>query len=171
MITMGKGSKIYPTAKVLIENRTIIIGKNCFIGDFALVASKELIMEDGSQINPHAILSGGGKIFLGKNSVIAFGAKLIPSTDRPEAKYMCEAAPKEQRNVITGSITLGKGAYIGSGAVICVSPKCPHIVIGDYAVVGALTYIDKSIPSYTIVHPKVELVMKKRVIQNEKEKT
>lgn len=168
---MGKGSKIYPTAKVFTKNRTVIIGKNCFIGQFAIVAPRKFIMMDGSQVNPRALLSGGGDITLGKRSVVGYGAILIPSTDRPEARYMCESAPSKKRKVLTGSITLGEGVYIGSNAVICISPKCPHIIIGKYAVIGALTYIDKSIPPYTIVHPKVELVMKKRVIKNGIKKT
>jgi len=167
---VGRGTKIYPTAKILTKNRTIIIGKNCLIGDFAVVAPKNLIMHDGAQVSPCAFLSGGGDIFLGKNSVVGYGAILLPSTDRPEGKYMCEAASEKERYQLRGSIKIGEGAYIGSNAVICVSPKCHHITIGDFAVIGALSYIDKSIPPYTIVHPKVELIMKKRVMKNEEEK-
>jgi len=163
---VGRGSKIFETAKIVQENREIIIGENCLIGDFAFIAPRKLVMMDGSQINPHAVLASGGDIILGKFSAVGFGTKLIPATDSTSARYMCEAAPTGTRQVIRGSITLGEGAYIGSGAVVCVTKEHPHIVIGDYAVVGALSYIDKDVPPYTIIHPQIiKYVTKQRVFK------
>ncbi|MEM2146019.1 MAG: hypothetical protein QW279_11710 [Candidatus Jordarchaeaceae archaeon] len=153
MKIVGEGSRIYSTAKIVEEGHDILIGRNCLIGDFAFVAARKLVMEDGSQISPHAIISGGGEVYLGKFSVVGFNAMLIPATDSPFAKYMCESKPQEERQIIRGSIRLGEGAYIGSGAIVCVSKKSPNIEIGDYAVIGALSYIDKSVPPKTIVHP------------------
>jgi len=148
---VGAGSKIYATAKI-VEEAEILIGKNCLIGDFAFIAARRLVMEDMSQISPYAIIGGGGEVRLGKCSVVGFGAILIPATDSPSGRYMCEVKPEEERDIIRGSITLGQGAYIGSGAVICVSKKCPNIEIGENAVVGALSYIDESVAANTIIH-------------------
>lgn len=159
---IGHGSKIYDTARVLEYNRVVEIGVDCIIGDLAFVAARKLVMEDGSQISPHAIIGGGGDVILGKYSVVGFGAMLLPATDSPSAKYMCEAAPLEDREIIRGSITLGEGAYVGAGAVICVSKKHPNITIGDYSVVGSLSYIDKSFPANIVVHSVVRYVKKKR---------
>ncbi len=150
---VGSGSQIFEKAKILQEGREITIGNNCLIGDFAFIAARKLVMEDGSQVSPHAIIAGGGEVQLGKFSVVGFGAMLIPATDTPSAKYMCEAKPENERQIIRGSIKLGQGAYIGSGAVICISRKCPDIEIGDNAVIGALSYIDASVPAETVVHP------------------
>lgn len=153
---VGFGSKIYETARIVEEGREILIGENCLVGDFAFVAARKLVMEDGSQISPHAIIGGGGEVHLGKFSVVGFGAMLLPATDSPTARYMCEAKPEEERQIIRGSITLGQGAYIGAGAVICVSKKCPNIKIGDHAVVGALSYVDESVAASTIIHPIIK---------------
>jgi len=161
---VGHGSKIYETAKIVKENREIIIGENCQIGDYAFIAARKLVMIDGSQISPHAVVSGGGEVVLGKFSVVGFGAMLIPATDSTSAQFMCEAAPLEKREIIRGSITLGEGAYIGAAAVVCVNKRNPNIIIGDYSVIGSLTYIDKSIPSHTIICPKTEYVTKKRKV-------
>jgi len=151
-------SKIYPTAKVLSdENHILEMGENCFIGDHACVYARKLVMGNGSQINPHAIIGGGGTVILGEKSVVGFGAKLFPATDTPEGKYMCESAPDDERMVIRGSIELGEGAYVGAGAVICVSKRCPNIFIGDHAVIGALSYIDRSIVVGLIIHPNVDM--------------
>lgn len=162
---VGSGSKIYETAKIVEEDREISIGRNCLIGDFAFVAARKLVMEDGSQISPHAIIGGGGEVRMGRFSVVGFGAILLPATDTPSARYMCEAKPEEERQIIRGSITLGEGAYVGSNAVVCVSKKNPHVKIGDYAVIGALSYIDKSVPKGTIVHPIMKYYTVSRRIQ------
>ena len=150
---VGAGSKIHATAKIVEEGHKILIGQNCLIGDFAFIAARILVMEDMSQISPHAIIGGGGEVRLGKYSVVGFGAILIPATDSPSGRFMCEAKSEEERDIVRGSITLGQGAYVGSGAVICISKKCPNIKIGENAVVGALSYIDESVAANTITRP------------------
>lgn len=150
---IGARSKIYPTARIVEDGREISIGKDCLIGDFAFVAARKLLMEDGSQISPHAIIGGGGEVQLGKFSVVGFGAILIPATDTPSGRFMCESISEEERQIIRGSISLGEGAYVGSGAIICVSKKCPNIKIGENVVVGAMSYIDESVAPNTIIHP------------------
>jgi len=158
-------SQIYPTAKIVNTTNDpakFRIGKKCIIGDFVFIALKRLRMGFGSQIAPHAMLSGGGEVIMEPFSVIGFGSHLITGTDTTRGKYMCEAASKEFRNVIRGSITLKKGAYIGSNAMICVCEEYPDIVIGENSVVGAFSYIDKDIPPNIIVYPKQELVFKPR---------
>jgi len=158
-------SIIYHTAKILSdENHILEMGENCFIGDYACVYARKLVMKNDSQINPHAIIGGGGTVVLGERSVVGFGAKLFPATDTPEGKYMCESAPDDERMVIRGSIELGEGAYVGSGAVICVGKRCTNIYIGEHSVIGALCYIDSSIPHWTVVHPKRELIFKSRCL-------
>jgi acetyltransferase-like isoleucine patch superfamily enzyme len=75
---------------------------------------------------------------------------------------MCEAAPVEDRHIVRGKVILEEGAYIGANAVICVTEKNPVITIGQFSVVGSLSYIDKPIPPGVIVHPRQILVYKKR---------
>lgn len=156
-------SKIYPTAKILSdENHILEMGENCFIGDHACVYARKLVMGNGSQINPHAIIGGGGTVILGEKSVVGFGAKLFPATDTLDGTYMCESAPDDERMVIRGSIKLGEGAYVGAGAVICVSKRCTNIYIGEHSVVGALSYLDHSISKGMIIHPNIDMQYKWR---------
>ncbi len=163
---IGDGSKIYETAKIVDSgswgSAEIEIGKNCLICDFTFIGVKKLIMREGSQIGLYASIHGGGEVTLGKYSVVGYGVRLISGSDSTSAKYMCDAAQPSEREVLIGSITLGEGAYIGTGAVICVSKKCPDIEIGDFSVVGALSYIDSSVPNRTIIHPRKDYVIKKR---------
>lgn len=153
---------IYETAKITKETKTFLSTNN-IIGDFVFVHLKDLTMCIGAQIAPHAMLSGGGTVFMGEYSVIGFGAHLITGTDTPKGKYMCEAAKPEERHVVRGKIILKKGAYIGSNAIICVTEEHPEITIGENSVIGAFSYIDRSILDNRIVHPKQTLVVKRRV--------
>jgi acetyltransferase-like isoleucine patch superfamily enzyme len=71
----------------------------------------------------------------------------------------------EKSIAINGSIVIGKGAYIGSNSVICVSKRNPHIHIGDRAVIGALSYVDHDVEANTIIRPKTTFEIKKRVLR------
>lgn len=163
---VGEGARIYETAKIVDRGSwgpaEITIGKNCLIGDFAFVAARKLEMMDGSQIGPHASVTGGGEVTLDRLSVVGYGVRLISGTYSTRGEYMCEAGPPEKRRLIIGSITLMEGAYIGANSVICVSERCRDIVIGPHAVVGALTYIDESVPPRTVIYPKKNYVEKRR---------
>ncbi len=160
---IGRGSIIYEPVVILDdEKHQVIIGENCHISQFAFIAARKFVMMDGAEVGTHAILGGGGDITLGKFSTINYGATLIPATFSTKGQYMNDRIPQKSK-VIRGSITIGEGAYVGSGAVVCVSEKCLHIKIGDYAVVGALSYIDESVPPYTIIYPKKQYIVKRRV--------
>lgn len=150
---VGEGTMIYEPVTIVEAGHLIIIGKNCRIGQYTFIGARRLEMQDGAEISPHVVIGGGGNVTLGKHSTVNYGAKLIPATFTTEGKYMSDTI-QEKSKMIRGSITLGEGAYIGAGAVVCVSKKCRHIKIGDYTVVGALTYIDHSLPAHTIIHGK-----------------
>lgn len=152
-----------PTVILEDEKHTVRIGNNCVIGQFSFIAARNFIMENGSEISPGCMIGGGGDVTLMESSTLAFGVKLIPATFTTKSKYMNDRIREtESVDMLRGSIVIGKGAYIGSGAVICVSEKNPHIKIGDFAVIGALTYIDKDVPPDTVVHARQKLDQRRR---------
>lgn len=163
---VGKGTIIYkPVEIVETKNHHIVIGKNCRIGQFSFIAARNFIMNEGAEISPLVVIGGGGDVVLGKFSTINFGAKLIPATFSTKGQYMNDL--HEKSKFIRGSITIGEGAYIGSGAIICISEEHPHIKIGDFAVIGALSYIDKDVPENMIVHPKQTMYhVERRIIHD-----
>lgn len=155
--------KIYATALVNPgELGKTSIAPKCIIGDFAFVMPRILQMEEGAQIGPGAIVSGGGTFFMKKYSVLGFGAIVITATDTPQGKYMCEAAPMKERDIIRGSVTLEENSYVGSGATIIVSREFPDIVIGKNSVVGAMTFINRSVPEDTIIYQSIKYIIKTR---------
>lgn len=162
MIKVGQGSVIYqPVSIVDDEKHRIEIGKNCRIGQFTFIGARNLVMKEGAEICPCVVISGGGDVTLREFSTINFHCTLIPSTFTTEGEFMNDSIP-EKSVAVRGSILVGRGAYIGSNSVICVSKKHPDIHIGDYAVIGAMSYIDHDVEADTIVHPKITYESRKR---------
>ena len=162
-IYIASTAKIWQPTTILKVDRIINIEADCRIGQYCFIAPKTLIMERGAEICPNAVLGGGGNIYLGEYSTVDYGAKLVPATFTTKGRYMNDAMMKknpENIEIIRGSITLKDGAVVASNAVVCVSRDCPDIVIGENSVVGALSYLDKSLED-NVVYVKGEI--KKRV--------
>ena len=163
---IGEGTRIFEPV-TFVHKDGVNIGKNCSIGQFCFIGTRNLILEDEVEICPQVTISGGDRVYVEEKATVCYGARIIPSTMDKKFKYMNDLVRSKNpslSNVINGSITIGKGAYIGSNAVICISEKCPSIRIGDFAVIGALSYVDRSVLSHTIVHPKNDNVVNDREI-------
>lgn len=153
MKQIDRSARIYEPVAIIETNHEIVIGKDCRIGQFTFIAARKFYMFEGAQISPQATIGGGGDVHLHKFSVIGFGVRLLPATDTTEGDYMCDSKPESERAVVRGSIHVGEGAYIGANAVVCVTKKHPDIHIGDFAVIGAGSYIDKDVPTNSIIRP------------------
>jgi UDP-3-O-[3-hydroxymyristoyl] glucosamine N-acyltransferase len=169
MIKVGHGAIIYQPVSIVDDNKhRTVIGKNCRIGQFTFIGARNLTMKEGAEICPCVVIAGGGDVTLREFSTINFHCTLIPSTFTTDGEYMNDVVPEKSISV-RGSIDVGKGAYIGSNAVICVSKKHPHIHIGDHSVIGAMSYIDHNVEADTIVHPKITYeTQKRRRVKNER---
>ena len=132
------------------------------IGDFCFICSKRLEMQKGSMIGRFVEVSGRGEVLLKEGAVVASHASLLTSTDTPEGK-MNDASKDEERAIRTGNIVLGEYSYVGQHATIM-----PGVNIGDWAVVGAYSYIDKDVPARTIVRPRQDRVSKARMLRKER---
>lgn len=162
MIKVGKDSIIYQPVSIVDDDKHFVnIGKNCRIGQFTFIGARNFTMKDGAEIGASVVIAGGGDVTLEEFSTVNFHCTLIPSTFTTIGEYMNDVAA-DKSIAVRGSINIGKGAYVGSNAVVCVSKKNPHVHIGDYAVIGALSYIDHDVEADTIIHPKTTFKMKGR---------
>lgn len=161
-MNVGRGTVIYQPVTILDDAKHVVqIGNNCRIGQYTFIGARKFVMKEGAEICPCAVIAGGGDVTLNEFSTVNFHCTLIPSTFTTEGEFMNDVVAEKTVSV-RGSITVGKGAYIGSNAVICVSEKNPHIHIGDRAVIGAQSYVDHDVEANTIVHPKIIYDVKKR---------
>lgn len=140
--TLYSGIKFRPNIIIDLDEKTFI-GNNCSI----LVP--RLTMKKGSQINANTVLAGKDEVILEENVVIGYSSVLLTATDTIEGTLMNDASPENKRKIRRGPIIIKKNAYVGSHSLIL-----PNVTIGEYAVVGAFSYIDKDVPSRLITHPK-----------------
>lgn len=102
------------------------------IGERAYVGEDVLIIDDLG--DAHANLE------IGERASVA-----------PRVTFVLHTQPNESRiapyvNARMGSITVGRDAWIGTGAVIL-----PDVTIGEGAVVGANAVVTRDVPPYTVV--------------------
>lgn len=165
MIKIGKGAIIYQPVSIVDDDRHFIdIGRNCRIGQFTFIGARNLTMKDGAEIGISVVIAGGGDVTLEEFSTVNFHCTLIPSTFTTDGEYMNDVAA-DKSIALHGSIDIGRGAYVGSNAVICVSSKNPRIHIGEHAVIGALSYIDHDVEANTIIRPRTTLELKRRIVK------
>jgi hypothetical protein len=64
-----------------------------------------------------------------------------------------------------GSKIYETARIIQAREVVCVTRRNLHITIGDFAVVGALGYIDKDVPLYPVIYPQRKHFTKRRIFK------
>jgi len=130
---------IYSGARFRV-NMTLIMEEDTFIGTNAVILVPKLTMKKGSQINAGAIIAGKDEVVLEENVVISYSCVLLTATDSPEGKFMNDASPEKDRIIKRGPILLRRNCFIGSLSLIM-----PNVTIGENTVVGAQSYVAKSL--------------------------
>jgi acetyltransferase-like isoleucine patch superfamily enzyme len=128
--------------------------ENSFIGDYTFINVKLLKMGRNCYIHPFTAIIGGGELILGDNVSIGYHSLIATATDTwKTGKHMSSALPENMRTVVRGKIIMEDDVWIGPHTTITVSPKNSTITMGKGAVIGAYSYIDKSIPSNRVIVP------------------
>jgi acetyltransferase-like isoleucine patch superfamily enzyme len=147
-------TRVYPTAKIT-STTTVLMGKNSVIGDYTFIHLKRLEMGENCYIHPFTAIIGGGELHMHDNVSIGYHCFIATATDTwKSGKHMSSALPEEQRDVVRGKIILCKDVFIGPYVTIVVSKEHPTIEIGEGAVIGAYSYIDKPVSPYTVIVPR-----------------
>ena len=85
-----------------------------------------------------------GKIVVGKNCYITRNCSILVHSDAFQGGPKAEKEGDTGR--LVGDVTIGNNVFIGFHSVIL-----PNVKIGDGAVVGAMSLVNKSVPANTIV--------------------
>ena len=123
------------------------ISPHTLIGDY-----KYLYLHQNSEINSGCFIVAKDKIFVGKNSTIAYGAMILTSAN-PNGPYnkLSEIYPK-----MTAPITIGDDVWIGAGAIIL-----PGVKIGNYSVIAAGSVVISDVPEGVLVAGNPAKIKKK----------
>jgi len=133
----GRGTVVGAHTK-LINARNIRIGEQSWLQDHVYIragADGRVRIGDRVAINSFAKIFGHGGVEVGDDAQIGPGT-LITTTDHDFRRDL-EAS--------FHPVVIGKRAWIGANVTVL-----PGVTIGDYAVVGAGSVVNKSIPAYAI---------------------
>lgn len=93
----------------------------------------------GTWIGPLTLLDGTGGLTIGDHCSISAGVQIYTHDTVKWALSDGQADPER------APVAIGDGCYIGSQTVISKGVR-----IGDHAVVGACSFVDRDIPAYTV---------------------
>lgn len=138
-IRMGARSKLHRFCTVDAGQGRIALGAACTLNRYAMLQSGrgEIVLGDRVEVNNYSIINGAGGVFIGDDSLIGPGVKII--------SYQHGVAPgaliRQQPNA-TRPIRIGRDVWIGANAVVLAG-----VTIGDGAVIGAGAVVTHDVPA------------------------
>ena len=140
-INLGKDVEIDPSSSV----NNVIIGDNVRIAKrCSLFGSPDNLLDIGSDtyIGMNSLLNGfAAKLSIGSNVSIAQNVIIMVDSGPNASPAMQNVFPVEKKPV-----TVGNHVWIGTGSIIM-----PGVSLGDYCVVAANSYVNRSFDPFTIV--------------------
>jgi galactoside O-acetyltransferase len=152
---IGEDTVIHAGVEILKENpqgdgRGLFVGSKCIIyprnrlvlGDMGANPQASITIGDHVQINAGGYLSGEGGLTIGDYALIGANSCLISAGHQihdPDRLI-------QQQGLTYGRIIIGRGAWIGAGAIVL-----QGVMVGDGAVVGAGAVVCKDVPPLAVV--------------------
>ena len=140
-IHLGSDVEIDPSSSI----NNVVIGDNVKIAKRCSIfggPENQLEIGEGSYVGMNSILNGfAAKLIIGKNVSIAQGVNIMVDSGPNASKPMQKLFPIEK-----GPVTIGNHCWIGVNAVIM-----PHVELGEYCIVAANSYVNKSFPAFSII--------------------
>lgn len=140
----GKNVKISRKCSIYgAEN--IEVGNNVRIDDFTIL-SGNIKIGNNVHISAYCALYGKNEIELQDYSGCSARCTIYSETDDFSGEYMVGAViPEKYTNVNSGKVLLGKYSQLGANTIVM-----PNIKIGEGAVTGSLTFVNRSLEDWTI---------------------
>jgi acetyltransferase-like isoleucine patch superfamily enzyme len=122
------------------SNEGITIGRGVFIGRNTILSCKngDLIIGDRANIGFNCELFSASRVSVGADTLIAAYTYLVGGDHRVSNRE----APVLDQDRRSSGITVGRGAWIGAGAVVL-----DGVSIGDRAIIGAQAVVRSDVPA------------------------
>lgn len=141
----GKNVLVYPLVKIIRAERMEIDDYSRICDYVYIDAGKWVKIGKYCMITWHSIIEGGGGVLLGDRVFLGPATKLLTSTYEINGFYGNEFLPEGTRGFQYGDIIINDDAYIGANSVIM-----PGVTIGEGAVVGANSLVDRNLKPWGI---------------------
>lgn len=134
-----------------IEN--ISVGNHVRIDDFCIL-SGSIVIGNYVHISAYCALYGKYGIQLGDYSNLSPRCTLFSATDDFSGEHLVGSTiPMRFICLRTGKINIERMANVGAGTIIM-----PSVTINEGAAIGALSFVDRDIPSWTIWINKRQII-------------
>jgi dTDP-4-amino-4,6-dideoxy-D-glucose acyltransferase len=143
----GAGVRIYPLAKLAFPH-FIELGDFCKIRDFVFIfAGKGVTIGEHSDFQPHSVIWGGGTTSIGNRVSVGPGTVLLSAVySHAKGLKMVDGLPDGTSTAMYGKLLIGDDVYIGANCSLM-----PNIIVGEGAVIGAGSFVNKDVDPWTIV--------------------
>lgn len=138
------------TVKITLDQNALInVASGVYIGDYSVINIEAdarsssiilcgVIIGESTYIGPlNNIRAGGGIIKIGKNCLISQMVTIVASNHGTNKNYPISKQPWRSDRI---NVQIGDDVWIGAGSTIL-----PGITIGDGAIIGANSVVNKSI--------------------------
>jgi galactoside O-acetyltransferase len=146
----GCGINVHIDSSVKIINpQNVYIGNNVRIDSFCFIsAGNPICIGNNVHISLYTQLgAAGGQITLNDFSGISSRVSIFTTTDDYSQGWLTNPTVSDRfRKVKTGAVTLQKHVIIGCGSVVM-----PGVTLETGCSVGALSFVNKTVPEFTIV--------------------
>ena len=132
-LSIGEGSIIDGRLMFEREGATIVIGRNCFIGN-SLIASATSI-----DVGDDVLVSWGCNI-------VDHNSHAISWSKRKDDVREWRMSKKDWANVVTEPVKIGEKSWLGLNVIVL-----KGVEIGTGAIVAAGAVVTKNVPAWTIV--------------------
>ena len=142
----GTGVRIYPLAKLAYPH-VIELGDYCKIRDFVFIfAGVGVKMGEYSDMQPHAVIWGGGETIIGDRVSVGPGTVLLSAvySHAPGLK-MVDGMPEGSSKAFYGKLVIEDDVYIGANCTLM-----PNITVGKGSVIGAASFVNKNVEPWGI---------------------
>lgn len=141
----GEDVKIYPMAKIALPH-VVDLGNHCRIGDFVFIfAGKGVKIGEYTDVQPHTIIWGGGLTIIGDRVSTGPGTVFLSAVySHAKGLKMVDGLEDGATKVLGGKLIVGDDVYIGARSVIM------PITIGEGAVIGAGSFVNKDVEPWGI---------------------
>ena len=150
-IQLGENVSIDPATSV----NNVTIGNHVKIAKYcSIYGSTDYPLEigDHSYVGMLSIINGfAAKVIVGKNVSIAQRVNIMADSGPNASPEMQQYYP-----LIKGNITIGDHSWIGANAIIM-----PGVELGEFCVVAANSFVDKSFPPYSVIGGSPAKLLKK----------
>lgn len=143
----GENVKILNLAKI-INPQCAEIDDNTIIFDYVFIdANKSFKIGKYSCITWHCLVEGASHVEIGDRCFLGPGTKILGSTYEFHGYYTSQHLPGDTSAIRYGEIKICDDAYVGANSVVM-----PGVTIGEGALVGANSLVDRNLKPWGIYH-------------------